>query len=84
MLPKLRNADPLAVVVNDQPPDLRHGPRKALVSGEVVYISVYTSVYKTVYRNLVKPAPNAEQFPDHGIAVDPKPAGDHPNLRVVR
>jgi len=67
---KIRNANSLVLAVNNQPADSSHRARKAIVSGEIVHISVYTGVYKTVYRHAVKPTPHPDEFADDGVGAE--------------
>jgi hypothetical protein len=83
MKTKIRDPYALLLGVNDEPPNSSHGGRKAIVSGEVVNISVYSTVYKPVYRDAVKPTPNTDELPDDRIDVNAEQAGNAPYFRLV-
>lgn len=83
MIIEVRNANTTVAGVDDKPSDGSHCVRKAIVSGEVVHVSVYSTVYKTVYRKLIEPRPHADELPSDGVAIDAERASNAPHFRLV-
>jgi len=83
MIVEVRNANAPVAGVDEKPPNSGHRVRKAIVSGEVVNISVYSSVYKTVYGKLVEPRPHTNKPAGNRLCVNTKLASNAPHFRLV-